>query len=143
MKPRLKRTRIVAGVVALLVAPAVAFFAIAGWIDQRVKASRSGPLHVYDIHPAPPFLPEAVALEKARQSLALDGYDVSAWRASDDDRTKPPDGTPDRFLVRNAIDPSSGWILFRDTSGKDQNPDRIVTVELKGDQVECVVVTPK
>jgi hypothetical protein len=143
MKPRPKRTRIVAAAVAALTVPAITFVVIPGWIDQRVKASRSGPPHAFDLHPAPPFLPEAVALEKARQSLLLDGYDVSVWRASDDDRTKAPDGTPDRYLVRNALDPNSGWIGFRDTSGSDPNGQRIVTVELKSNRVECVVVTPK
>ena len=143
MKTPAKRTRIVAAAVAALVVPAVGFVVISAWIDKRVKESRSGPTHAFDIRPAPPFLPDAVALEKARESLARDGYDVSVWRPSEDDRTKAPDGTPDRYLVRNAIDPNSGWIGFRDTSASDLNPQRIVDVELKGERLECVVVTPK
>ena len=113
------------------------------WIDRRVKDAHSGPLHAYQMQPVPQFLGDALALEKALESLARDGYDPAVWRPGEDDRTRAPDGTPDTHLVRNTLNPNSGRILFRDTSGSDRNPTRVVSVELKGGRVECVVVTPK
>ena len=119
------------------------FITLTRWFDQRVEDSRSGPLHTYQIRPVPQFLTDDLAVAKARQTLALDGYDVSVWQPSEDDRSKAPDGTPDVYLVRNTINPNRGFIEFLDTNRTDRNPSRIVTVELKGEHVECQVLLPK
>jgi hypothetical protein len=113
-------------------------------IGHWVKHSRSGPVHAYQLQPIPRFLTDDVAVEKARHALALDGFDAFVWQPSKDDRTKAPDGTPDVYLVRNSLNPNDGWIMFRDTTRKDDpKATRIVTVELKGDRLDCVVVRPE
>ena len=124
-------------------AVAAASFGLVKGIDRSVKASRSGPVHVYHLRPAPAFLPDALALEKARETLARDGYDAAAWDPSEEDRSGAPDGTRDRYLSRNADNPNYGTILFHDRTRTQQNPARIVHLELKGDRLECFVVLPK
>ena len=119
------------------------FIILNGWVNRWVKDSRSGAPHTYRVQPVPPFLSEDLAVAKARQSLARDGYDLSVWKPSRDNRSHAPDGTPDVYLVRNTLNPNDGSIVFVDTSSRDQNPSRIVSVGLKGDQLECTVVTPK
>ena len=127
----------VAGAVAALL------FAVPDWIDRRVKASRSGPTHVFRLDPAPPFLPDGLALEKARETLARDGYELAEWEPWEDGRSTAPDGARDVYLSRNLSNPNSATILFHDRSGKHPNPGRIVHLELKGDRLECFVVLPK
>ena len=136
----LVRFGLIAGAVCAVAA--VAFGLVEG-IDRWAKASRSGPVHVYHLRPAPPFLPDAVGLEKARETLARDGYDLDAWQPWEDDRSAAPNGARDRYLSRNAYNPNHATILFRDRTGTQPNPTRIVQLDLKGDRLECFVVLPK
>ena len=130
---------LVAGVSVVVLLGAIV--ALPGYIDRRVKDARHGPLHVFHLGAAPPFLTDALALEKARQTLALDGYDLSAWQPVGDDRSSAPDKTPDRYFSRNTLDANQGSVLFANRA--DPNPRRIVSIQLKGDRVECRVVVPK
>jgi hypothetical protein len=108
-------------------------------IDRAVKDAHSGPMHVFKLASTPAFLTDEIALSKAREALSLDGYDTSAWQPGEDDRSKAPDGTPDRYLVRNTLDPNRGSIRFLDK----RVDSRYVQVELKGDRVHCQVIIPK
>ena len=63
---------LIAGVSVVVLIGAIA--APPGYIDRSVKDARRGPLHVFHLDAAPPFLTDALALERARQTLALDGY---------------------------------------------------------------------
>ena len=143
MKRKPTRPWLPAAAVGFPVALAAAVFAIPGLIDNWVKSSRSGPPHAFEVSPPPPFLTDELALEKAAVSLALDGYDPSAWQPSPDNRTRAPDGLGDQYLVRNTLNANQGFIVFRTAERANPNPTRVVTVELKNGRVECVVVTPK
>ena len=80
-------------------------------------------------------LREELALQYARKALAK-CKTVHVLEPVEDDRATPPD----RFLVRNRLDHNSGWILFR---ANDSNIHRDVSVSLSGNQLTCVVVSPK
>jgi hypothetical protein len=110
---------------------------------DRINRSRIGPLHSFRLDTRPPFLTDDLAVAKAREALAVDGYDLADWLPHEDRRTKAPDGSPDLYLARNGINPNSGYIMFVDGSKQARNPSRIVEVELKGDHIECHVVIPK
>jgi hypothetical protein len=136
-----------------LVTVVAAIWAGINRIDRHVKDSRSGPVHVFALTPVPPFLSDETALAKAREALARDGLDVARWRPIEDDRSKAPDGTPDRHLVRNTLDPNHGSILFvyvppttaegTAAAAPPRNPSRIVNVELADGRVRCQVILPK
>lgn len=109
-------------------------------MDRAVKASRSGPLHAFRINDPPAFLTESLALSMALEALDSDGLNSKEWAAQEDDRSKAPDGTPDRYLVRNTLNPNHGTILF---VRHDKALVRYVRVELHGDVIECQVWRPK
>ena len=126
---------------AALVAVTGALVFLSGYVDRRMKAERSGPVHVFMLGGAPRFLTDELALEHTRRALALDGYDLAAWEPLWADQSKAPDGTPDRYLARNGEDPNAGTVRFVNMG--DSNPTRIVQVELKGERLECRIVIPK
>jgi hypothetical protein len=97
----------------------------------------------FDLDVRPPFLTDDLALEMARRTLAIDGYDLSVWLPRADGRTKAPDGSPDLYLARNGVNPNSRGIAFVDRSREAYNRSRIVDIELKDDHVECRVIIPK
>lgn len=136
-----KRRHVKAGILAGVLLPLLGLLA-AILLVPRLE-SHFGPSHEYTVEPAPRFLTNDLAVSKAQETLRLDGYDLSAWRPLKDDRSKAPDGTPDEYLVRNAIDPNRGQIQFVDTRNRDRNPSRVVLMELKGDRLKCEVETPK
>lgn len=104
------------------------------WLERKASLS---PERVFYLKEKPPFLTEALALEKARESLALDGLDVSLFEPEKDDRSKAPDGRPDQYLLRNTINDNDGSIMFR--SKTDRHLDRTVDIELKENIVTCQV----
>ena len=109
-------------------------------IDTWITQSRSGPLHVYRIDDPPDFLTNELALAKAQDAMARDGFTDPSWRPNDDDRTASPDGTPDEHLVRNAINPNDGFILFLNEQEKQR---RIVRIEFTEDHISCQLWIPK
>jgi hypothetical protein len=92
--------------------------------------------HEFILVDRPTFLTEALALDKARESLVLDGLDLKDWLPHPDGRTSAPDGRADRYLSRNAVDSNRGSILF---VRSDQAVVRFVDVELLNDRIICEI----
>ena len=94
----------------------------------------SGREHVFSIASAPTFLTEELAVEKAREYLAKEGYDLEQWRITTTDRgrSKAPDGTLDRYLYRFNDHPTDGSVVF--SNGKKM---RTVSVWLDGSRIVC------
>ena len=105
--------------------------------------SRAGPLHVFQLPSAPAFLTDDLALARAKETMALDGYSMAIWQPMEDGRTKSPNGSPDIYLSRNSINPNRGTIQFWDPTMKQPNPSRLVVLEMEGDRLECRVIIPK
>src|SRR5262245_45511050 len=77
---------------------------------QKVLALRMGAVHSYTL-PAPPrFLTDQLALQKAQQSLASEGYNTDYWKPLEDSRSTDPDGNHDKYLARNPTNAASGTI---------------------------------
>ena len=95
---------------------------------------RSGPDHFFSVEPAPTFLTEALAVEKARECLVREGYNLEQWRITTVDRSpsKAPDGTPDRYFYRSSYRPTAGRVCF--SNGKRT---RTVNVRLDGSRIVC------
>jgi hypothetical protein len=97
------------------------------------QKAMSGPRHEWVLPDRPPFLTEQLAMTKGTETLVLDGFSPMDWKPWADDRTKAPDGQPDRFLLRNTINHNLGTIMYQ----KDNGQVRFVSVELVGDRVIC------
>jgi hypothetical protein len=115
-------------VLVLLIACAVVLLAIA-----KFQRAMVGPPHEFALDDRPAFLYEQLALDKARETLALDGFDPAAWQAHPDGRTAAPDGRQDEYFSRNTINSNMGSVLFQGPG----NRVRFVSVELAGDRVIC------
>jgi hypothetical protein len=107
----------------------------------RMLESKIGPVHSFPVAVRPRFLTDDLALSKAREALATDGYDLGAWSPHEDRRTKAPDGAADLYLARNQINTDAGYIMFVNPASRISS--RIVEVELKADTAECRVIIPK
>lgn len=105
-----------------------------------MRAARQGPEHRFELNPAPPFLTEELALEKARETLRLDGFDPKEWVPDDDNRTAAPDGRADERFVRNTLNPNQGYIQF---SRSEPWGVRIVYLELRESTLVTHVWLPK
>src|SRR5262249_22390735 len=130
---------LVAGVLAI---PLIALAAIQ-WVGQRIQDSLAGPMHSFQLDATPPSLSDALAVEKAKQALALDGYDLAVWQPREDRRSTAPDSTPDVYLARNADNPNSGYVVFVCRSPNGTPAARCVNIELTGDRVTCQGIHPK
>ena len=96
------------------------------------------PQHIYTVDPKPAFLTETLALEKARETLARDGYRAEEWELSiSSTGRQAPDGTRDLYFDRSSFRPHAGHAHFR--KGKST---RTYHVWLDGDQVTCAYVRP-
>ena len=91
---------------------------------------------VYIIQPAPAFLSEELALDKARETLGRDGYQVDEWQVlkTDAPKLKAPDGRRDRYFDRFSWNPRAGRVYFQ--KGKKT---RSYDVRLDGDRLTCSV----
>jgi hypothetical protein len=113
---------------------AVLLFVGVGWLALvGFKQGMVGPRREFVLSDRPPFLTDELALTKARETLALDVPDPTAWRAHPDNRTAAPDGRRDEYLSRNGLNPNLGTVVFRGPGGQS----RFVSVELVGDKVVC------
>ncbi|AMV28872.1 hypothetical protein VT84_31050 [Gemmata sp. SH-PL17] len=138
-KKRLRRAILVS---AILVLPLFVVGA-AWWVSRTIQSSLLGPVHTFQIANSPPYLTDVLAVEKAKEALALDGYDLSRWAPREDRRSTAPDGTPDIYLARNGINPDNGYVVFERKEGEPSAPRPSVTVELRGNQMTCQVCQPK
>lgn len=86
------------------------------------------------------FLSEKVALEYANKVLARI-YPSVPWKPVEDGRSVAPDGTKDRFLSRNADQPSTeGTILFTNAKPSNAVPNSIsAKLSLRDHDLTCVL----
>jgi hypothetical protein len=92
-------------------------------VDALRRSILIGPKHSFPLGEQPALLSETLALDKAREVLALEGFDPTLWQPCEDARTFAPDGTADRCFLRS--DPervdlegakARGAIMFRRTT---------------------------
>ena len=69
----------------------------------------------------------------ARETLRSGGYVEADWHPVPDDRTMAPDGTPDKYLLRQGCGRSS--IMF----AYDKASSRTVLFEQEGDRITAFV----
>src|SRR5678815_4254583 len=79
---------------------------------NRAIESRNGPIHRFPFPARETFLTDDRAAAIGREVMNRDGYTESTWRMLEDDRSKAPDGRPDRFFLRNILDPNQGVVSF-------------------------------
>ena len=98
----------------------------------RLANPRPGPEYVFPLQSAPPFLSEELAVEQARATLAMEGYNVDQWQLTNREQsgTLAPDGTRDRYLIR--YQNTYGRVSF--LNGKHY---RTYDVSLQGSRVVC------
>jgi hypothetical protein len=113
---------------------------VPSWVNEWIINNRRGPAHVFELDPPPKFLADGVAVDKARESLALDGLNAEEWAPVEDGRTMSPEGEGDRWLCRNALNPNVGFVQFRH---REQTSQRIVHMELAAGQLTTYVWLPK
>jgi hypothetical protein len=123
------RWRIWVPVIVVLVAVGLVLLVPAAFRRALVK-----PPHEFALADHPAFLTEELALVKARETLALDGFDPADWQIHPSGRTKAPDGRRDDYLSRNGLNPNQGSVRFIGPAGQN----RFVSVELvEGDRLIC------
>ncbi|MEO8429332.1 MAG: hypothetical protein ABI651_19750 [Verrucomicrobiota bacterium] len=97
----------------------------------------SEPQHVFSVQPAPAFLTEELAVAKARDTLAKEGYNPNEWEITRAllPPSTAPDGTPDKYFVRWSYGPwrdNAGRVMF--IKGKRH---RTYDIRLEGNRVVC------
>ncbi len=104
--------------------------------QDRQIAAMHGKKYTYKVKPAPLFLSEELALTKAWQTLAREGFNSNEWKVV---RTShpatAPDGTQDRYFSRMRFpgqDPARGTVEFRHGDVR-----RKFDVLLDGDRIIC------
>ena len=112
----------------------VALVGLYPFLFNRALRAGSGPKRTFEVSEETRFLTEEVALDKARETLRLDGLNDTECQAHPDGRTKAPDGRVDEFMGRNSINSNAGTFMF--TCGAN-GPVRFVSVELTGRRVVC------
>jgi len=103
---------------------------------QRNSSTSQG--FSYQLPGARPFLPEGLALEKAKESLSKAVSDPGRWRPLENPvkrGTFAPDGTRDNYFIR--LSPSNGMFLFE--SDQRTNKPWVVNVLLHRKTVHCDV----
>lgn len=104
-------------------------------VGQLRYASQNhiGDLHTFRLSESPKFLTEDLALAKASEAMALDGFDNLTWRPVSESNSTAPDGKRDQYLRRGDSTPNSGFLTF--TNGEAR--PRWVYVELNGTRLTC------
>jgi hypothetical protein len=126
----------VAGILLLLVGSVTYAF-----IDHALTAHKRGQyarVQLLSSNDETAYLQEALALRVG--AMALANADMGEWHPLGDGRTKAPDGTVDRYLVRNTVDPRKGKILYENTT---TGRWLLAKFEMSGDRVSCRLVAPK
>ncbi len=114
---------------------AIAVLTVGGMLYaiHRAENARLGPVHRFPVLAGESFLSDERAVEIAREVMKRDRLPESAWKLMEDDRTKAPDGRPDRYLSRNLDDPNIGMIAFY--SDHSQTPTRYVNLEFRNGEI--------
>lgn len=107
------------------------------WYTDRVTEARSGPRQTYPLPNGAAFLTEKEALSMAIETLRRSGYAAADWRPVPDDRTKAPDGTRDKYLLRQRDGRSSMMFI------SDKASPRTVHFEHEGDRITAYVYVDK
>ena len=109
-----------------------------------VASHRTSKSHLYTLPEAPAFLSETTAMEKAKETMAAEEYDMKVWFPREDGRSKAPDGQDDVFLSRNSINPKDCtiWFYKGSPSNTQDYQERIVHVELRGNTILCEIIKP-
>jgi hypothetical protein len=84
---------------------------------------------------APRFLTDEVATRCA-SNLLQKVYPNETWLPLTYTQTKAPDGSPDEYLLRNAVDSNSGTVHFVAVSNR---LDKVVAVILHSNSVRCEI----
>jgi hypothetical protein len=94
----------------------------------------SGRHHLFQLKERPAMLTEALAIEKARETFAQEGYSLDQWQVTraGNPPSEAPDGTPDKYFDRFGFRPTEGRVHF--TDGKRY---RTMQVRLEGDRIVC------
>jgi len=104
--------------------------------DLRRKAIDLGPLHTFVLEQTPEFLAESLAIEKAQEAMRRDDFNLLEWEIAEDDRSQAPDGSQDKYLSRNTLNPNDGCLMFVNNV---QSQVRSVRIQLHGSEVRCQV----
>lgn len=125
----------------LVLGPFVAcglYFLLLQWALVWHRTSKE---HFYSLEETPPFLSEALALEKAKATLAAEGYAPADWEPDLYDAARAPEGPPDRWFHRSTAAGDRGVFYFqrRGDLKPRQVCELIVRVELRGKQIVCQV----
>lgn len=137
LKPKVKVLIVSVAVTGCLLCAVVAF---SFWLLSRVLDLWSGRPHTFELAEAPSFLREETALEMARRTLPLDGYDAAIWEPIEDRRTTSRDGVRDKYLCRNTIDPRRGYIELQKQGSRETI---LINIEVVGKRVETRISRPK
>jgi hypothetical protein len=125
-----RRVIIIAGTLIALAALTVGGMLYA--INRGMNA-RLGPLHRFPASAGESFLTDERAVVIAREVMKRDGFPESAWKLMEDDRTKAPDGRPDRYLTRNLNVPNDWMIYFHCDNSPTQQ--RFVHLEFRNGEI--------
>jgi hypothetical protein len=114
---------------------ALAVLAVGGMLYaiNRGMNARLGPVHRFAAPAGESFLTDERAVVIAREVMKRDRFPESAWKLMEDDRTKAPDGRPDRYLTRNLNDPNDGMIYFH--CDNSPTPQRFVHLEFRNGEI--------
>ena len=110
-----------------------------------MRFSKPGTSSVYsfsldDVNEERTVLTEDLAMAAARAAFDTSDGNKQEWIPLADGRTAAPDGTPDKYLYRNTLNPNRGMILF---VSKNSRVKRVAIIELKGRTVSCEIHVPK
>ncbi len=116
-----------------------------------VPPPRNGPEHIFQLDQKPQFLTDQLALDMARRTLSLDGFNVSQWipyEGSLDgwEPTLAPDGTAYRYIwLDKPGNPNYGKIAFRKIGFRDRPRNAFLDVYViwENNRVRCHHAWPR
>jgi hypothetical protein len=110
------------------------------WLIAQTDPEGNVREHRFTLDQIPLFLTDEMALEKAQSAMSLEGFEPPVWRPIEDRRTVSPEGNADYYLVRNQVNPNEGFIQFQNAQ---RSSNRIVSIELHTNSINCKIIVPK